>query len=119
MNPFKFGEAVTGAYFTNREKEVRNITQYIKAGQNLFIYSYRRLGKTSLIKKVLEILIKKKEVIAVYVDIRKVTSQAQFIEVYSSSISKALVTTKEKLERISNFFKRIMPSFEFDQIAFI
>ncbi len=114
-NPFKFGEVVTGDYFANRKKEIKDIIQYIRAGQNLFIYSYRRLGKTSLIKIVLESLFKKKEIIAIYVDIQKVTSQAQFIEVYSSSISKALITKKEKLEKILNFFKRIVPSFEVDQ----
>jgi AAA+ ATPase superfamily predicted ATPase len=114
-NPFKFGEAVRGDCFADREKESKDITEYIRAGQNLFIYSYRRLGKTSLIKNVLEALTKRKEVIAVYVDIQKVTSQAQFIEVYSSSISRALITKKERLEKISNFFKRIVPSFEVDQ----
>ena len=115
INPFKFGEAVTGDCFANRRKEIKDIIQYIKAGQNLFIYSYRRLGKTSLIKNVLGTLTKRKEVIGIYVDIQKVTSQAQFIEVYSSSISRALITKKEKLEKISNLFKRIVPSFEFDQ----
>ena len=115
VNPFRFGEAVRGDYFANRKKEIKDITGHIKAGQNLFIYSYRRLGKTSLIKKVLEILIEHKEAITIYVDIQKVTSLAQFIEVYSSSISKALITKKESLEKISNFFRRIVPSFEIDQ----
>ena len=115
MNPFKFGEAVSGDCFTNRKREIRDIREHIKAGQNLFIYSYRRLGKTSLIKKVLETSMERKEAITIYVDIQKVTSQAQFIEVYSSSISKALITKKEKLEKISNFFKRIVPSFEIDK----
>ncbi len=114
VNPFKFGEAVKGEYFTNRKKEIKDITEYIKAGQNLFIYSYRRIGKTSLIKNVLEILTKRKEIIAVYVDIQQVTSIGEFIEVYSSSISRALITKKEKLEKISNFFRRIVPSFEVD-----
>jgi len=114
-NPFKFGEAVTGECFTDREKETRDISEYIKAGQNLFIYSYRRLGKTSLIMNIIKFLLLKKEVIAIYVDIQKVTSPAQFIEVYASAISKALFSWKEKLEKISNFFRRIVPSFEVDQ----
>lgn len=115
INPFKFGEAVTGACFTDRCKEMHDIIEYIKTGQNIFIYSYRRLGKTSLIKNILEILTEKKEVIGIYVDIQKVTSQAQFLEVYSSAISKALITWKERLEKISSFFRRIVPSFEIDE----
>lgn len=115
VNPFKFGEAVTGDCFTDRKKEIKDISEYIKAAQNLLIYSYRRLGKTSLIKNVIERLTNKKEVIAIYVDMQKVTSQAQFIEVYSSAISRALITWKERLEKISSFFRRIVPSFEVDQ----
>lgn len=115
INPFKFGEVVTDACFTDRRKEMHDIIEYIKAGQNIFIYSYRRLGKTSLIKNILEILTKKKEVIGVYVDIQKVTSEAHFLEVYASSISKALITWKERLEKISSFFRSIVPSFEIDE----
>jgi len=114
-NPFKFGEAVTGECFTDREKETRDIIGYIRAGQNLFIYSYRRLGKTSLIMNIIKSLQAGKEAIPIYVDIQKVTSQAQFIEVYAGAISRALFNWKEKLERISNFFKRIVPSFEIDR----
>lgn len=114
-NPFRFGEAVTGDHFVNRKKEIKDIKEYISAGQNLFIYSYRRLGKTSLIKKVLEELGKKKEVISVYIDIQKVTSIGEFIEVYSTGISGALLTKKEKMKRIADFFKRIVPSFEIDR----
>lgn len=115
MNPFRFGEAVVGECFADRENEIKDILEYIKAGQNLFIYSYRRLGKTSLIKAVIELLKKNKEVISIYVDIEKVTSPAQFIEVYSSAISSALIRWKERLEKIANFFKRIVPSFELDE----
>lgn len=114
MNPFKFGEAVTGACFADREKETSDIIEHIKAGQNLFIYSYRRLGKTSLIMNIIKSLQAKKEIVPVYVDIQKVTSPAQFIEVYAGAISRALFNWKEKLEKISNFFKRIVPSFEID-----
>ncbi|MCK4249247.1 MAG: ATP-binding protein, partial [Candidatus Omnitrophica bacterium] len=114
-NPFKFGETVRGDCFANRKKEIKDIREHVKAGQNLFIYSYRRQGKTSLIKNVFETLTKHKEALTIYVDIQKATSQAQFIEVYSSSISKALISKKENLEKISSFFRRIVPSFEIDQ----
>ena len=115
INPFKFGEAVTGECFADREKETADIIEYIKAGQNLFIYSYRRLGKTSLIKNIINSSQLKKDVISMYVDIQKATSQAQFIEVYAGAISKALFNWKEKLEKISNFFRKIVPSFEIGQ----
>ena len=115
VNPFKFGEVVTGKCFADRQKETKDIIEYIRAGQNLFIYSYRRLGKTSLIMNIIKFLQLKKEVIPIYVDIQKVTSQAQFIEVYASSISRALFNWKERLEKVSSFFRKIVPSFEIDR----
>ena len=115
VNPFKFGEAVMGECFTDREKETKDIIEHIKAGQNLFIYSYRRLGKTSLIKNIIASLQTKRKIMPIYVDIQKATSQAQFVEVYASAISRALFGWRERMEKISDFFRKIVPSFEADQ----
>lgn len=109
INPFKYGEAVTGEYFCNRTGEIRELTSYIEAAQNIFIYSDRRLGKTSLIKVAMEALAG--EVITIYVDVHRASSVAQFLEIYSKAISQAFLTRKEKMEKIANFFSRIIPSF--------
>ncbi|MEW5768137.1 MAG: ATP-binding protein [bacterium] len=101
-----------GECFTNRGKEISELKHYILAAQNVFMYSKRRLGKTSLIKTVLEELSQEKETIAIYVDIQQATSMAQFLEIYSQAISKALITWKEKMEKIASFFSRITPIFE-------
>jgi len=110
VNPFRYGEAVTGEYFCDRMREIEELTSYIKAGQNVFIYSSRRLGKTSLIKVVMEALAK--EVITIYVDVHRASSIAQFLEIYSKAISQAFLNRKEKIEKIANFFRRVIPSFE-------
>jgi len=96
-NPFKYGEAVMGEYFCNRTREIQELTSCIKAAQNVFIYSNRRLGKTSLIKMVVQDLVKNRESIAVYVDVHRANSAAQFLEIYSRAISEAFLTRKEKL----------------------
>lgn len=111
-NPFKYGKAVNGVNFTDREKEVRDIVGHIRAAQNVFIFSNRRFGKTSLIKKVLEGLAKKKEVIPIYVDLEKIASSAEFVQVYGGAISSALFLWREKIEKIAAFFSRIIPNFE-------
>jgi hypothetical protein len=51
MNPFRFGNVVTGKYFTNREKEIEEIVSEIKAGQHIVLMSPRRYGKTSLVNE--------------------------------------------------------------------
>jgi AAA+ ATPase superfamily predicted ATPase len=52
-NPFKFGTVVDGPYFTDREEEIARISSYIKGENHLILISPRRLGKTSLLRKVL------------------------------------------------------------------
>jgi len=111
INPFRYGSAVTGEYFCNRVHEIQELKSYIKSAQNVFIYSNRRLGKTSLIKVVSETLAK--EVITIYVDVHRASSPAQFLEIYSKAISQAFLSRKEKIERIASFFSRVIPTFEF------
>lgn len=52
-NPFKFGTVVDGPYFTDREEEIARISSFIKGENHLILISPRRLGKTSLLRKVL------------------------------------------------------------------
>lgn len=54
MNPFRFGNVVTGEYFTNREREIKEILSEIKAGQHIVLMSPRRYGKTSLVNEAMK-----------------------------------------------------------------
>lgn len=54
MNPFRFGNVVTGQYFTNREKEIKEIAAEIEAGQHVVLMSPRRYGKSSLVNEVMK-----------------------------------------------------------------
>ena len=73
-NPFFYGTTVSGKSFTNRQKEIKEIVGDLKSGQNLFIYSPRRYGKTSLIKVVLEKL-KKERFATIYLDFYQIYSK--------------------------------------------
>jgi AAA+ ATPase superfamily predicted ATPase len=48
-NPFRYGQVVTGEYFTNREDEIKEISEEIVSGQNIILISPRRYGKTSVV----------------------------------------------------------------------
>jgi hypothetical protein len=39
MNPFVYGEKVSGENFCNREQEIKELTSEISSGQNIMIYS--------------------------------------------------------------------------------
>ena len=54
MNPFRFGSVVSGEYFTDRKKEIKEIVSEIKSGQHIVLMSPRRYGKTSLVHEAMK-----------------------------------------------------------------
>ena len=65
---FIYGVAVEGNNFTDREKETRRLKQDFENGQNMILISPRRMGKTSLVRKV-QTLVDTKSIVTVYMDI--------------------------------------------------
>ena len=51
-NPFYLQELPDDAPFCDRETELRELISYAQAKANLVIYSPRRFGKTSLVRRV-------------------------------------------------------------------
>lgn len=50
-NPFKYGSIVSAPFFTDREKELEYILQFLNSENHLIIISPRRFGKSSLVYK--------------------------------------------------------------------
>jgi AAA+ ATPase superfamily predicted ATPase len=113
-NPFQYGSTVSGKSFANRKNEIKEIMADIKSGLNLFIYSPRRYGKTSIIKVILARL-KKENFAAIYLDFYKIYSKDRFIDLYSRTIADEAGLKKEK---VIAFFRRhvknVIPSIGFD-----
>ena len=53
-NPFVFGKAVDGNYFTDRREEAERLSANLTHGINTVLISPRRWGKTSLVKRVID-----------------------------------------------------------------
>ena len=51
-NPFQFRELPVDGPFCNRHKEFSDLVAYAQAGAAVVVYSPRRYGKTSLIRRV-------------------------------------------------------------------
>ena len=49
--PFRVGEQVTGAFFTDRQREVRRILEAMRSPTRMLIYGERRQGKSSAIRQ--------------------------------------------------------------------
>lgn len=104
-NPFLYGEVVTGSDFADREKEMTELTRYMKNGERVFLISPRRYGKTSLIINLLEGL-RKEGIFTAYIDLYKVTSLRQFLELYASTVTRAV---ESSIERVVKLAKDVLP----------
>ena len=104
-NPFVYGEAVTGQNFADRTKELRELIRDLSNTECVFLISPRRYGKTSLILKTLEEL-KVMGFYTAYIDLYKVTSLQNFLEIYTREIVRAV---ESKTEKMFNFLKKTLP----------
>ncbi len=105
-NPFKYGAIVSGLYFTDREKEIKElITDFIN-GQHIIISSPRRYGKSSLVLKAMENA-KSKGALGIYVDLFRASSKKRFAEIFSTAIARG---TQSKISQVGRTLKEIIPS---------
>lgn len=116
QNPFKFGSVVTDAEFCNRKNEISQLKAYIKDSNSVWLYSPRRFGKTSLVKKVFSEL---QGVKTLYLDLYNVKSVDDFCKRYAKLIAHELFNWKDNLkvlsDNFSNSFKGLKPSVTFDE----
>lgn len=109
-NPFQYGNVVAGGAFCNRSEELRELRRACDNGEKLFVYSERRLGKTSLVQAVLGRLPRKKFV-AAYVDLWPTDSEASFATATARAISMAVASTpKQILDAAKKMFSQLVPS---------
>lgn len=114
-NPFVYGKEVSGDNFCNRKKEKNELYRDIINGQNVIIFSQRRLGKTSLINEVFNEC-RRKGIITIYVDLYPMLSEEDFIRIYAKSIAETIWgRIKKKLKEITQFFHKVRPTFTVNQ----
>ena len=106
-NPFVFGKAVEGSYFTNRTKDTEHLEANLTHGINTILISPRRWGKTSLVKKVMANIIRP-DIKIIYIDVFSCKSEYDFYKVFASTIIQQtfskieewMTTAKEFLSRV-------------------
>ena len=114
INPFKYGGIVGKDSFCNRKKELEDIVQAMKNGERLFVYSERRMGKTSLLHLALSKL-PKRHYIRVYVDLWPTDGVESFTSTIAAKMTESMATTADKmLVAAKSFFGRLTPSVTID-----
>ncbi len=112
-NPFIYGKTVEGENFTDREFETSRLKLNFENGMNSILISPRRMGKTSLVKKVIS-QIENPGIKVVFLDIYKCRTAMDFYEKFASEVIKATSTRVEKmLEVAKNLLVGITPQIRY------
>ena len=110
---FIYGMSVGGGNFTDRVKETARIRLDFENGINVILISPRRMGKTSLIKKVFDEL-DSPEICPVYMDIYDCRNEYDFYNRYAATILKATSGKMDQLvSNVRSFLSRVSPRISF------
>lgn len=115
---FIFGTAVGDYNFIGREEETRRLMNNFVEGVNTIIISPRRIGKTSLVKKVMRKLEQNKDVIVVFLDMFACKTEYEFYNALSAAVLKQTASHAEKwMENAKEFVIRLSPKINFSPEA--
>ena len=110
---FIYGVAVEGDNFTDREKETKRLKQDFENGQNVVLISPRRMGKTSLVRKV-QSVVDKKKVCVVYIDAYDCRNEYEFYNKFAAALMKQTAGKAEAvMKNIKEFLVRLSPKVGF------
>lgn len=105
--------SVEGNNFTDRIEETKRIKADFEHGINVILISPRRMGKTSLIKKVISEL-DNPMIKVVYMDIYDCRSEYDFYNRFAEAIMKSMSNKLEQIvENIKQFLVRVSPKISF------
>lgn len=107
--PFEFGVRVKGDTFTDRVVETARLKANFEQGVNTILISPRRMGKTSLVEKAIELALSDTIKIAKF-DALKCSSQEEFLSAFATAVIKATSTRFEVwMEMCRRFLSRFVP----------
>lgn len=110
-SPFIYGNTVSNFAFTNREDELLRLKTNLLNGINTMIISPRRWGKSSLVEKATQEIIKEhKDVRIVLIDLFSISTEEEFLETFATQVIKASSSAWEEwLAAGKDFFKALTP----------
>lgn len=112
-NPFVFGKAAEGSYFTDRTEDAKRLNANLTHGINTILISPRRWGKTSLVKKVIAD-IHHPAIKPVFIDVFQCKSEYEFYHTFTTAIIKQTSTKLDEwIETAKAFLSNISPKFSF------
>jgi len=110
---FVYGVAVEGENFTDRVAETKRLVRDFENGQNVVLISPRRMGKTSLVRRVIS-QVDTSKVAVVHLDIYDCRTEYDFYNKLATAILKQTAGKGElMLHNIKEFLTRLTPKVSF------
>ena len=116
-NPFRYGDLALDEAFTDRADELEELKSDMRNGQNVVVFAPRRYGKTSLIWRAAQELIRKREVLVAQVDLMKAPTRERFAAKLASSIYEDVASPLFRArDRATSVFRglRVAPTISLD-----
>ena len=92
-NPFRFGALALDEAFTNREREIAELKADIANGQDVVVFAPRRYGKSSLMWRVAQELVRRRVLVA-SVDLMTTPTVAKLAEKLARTIHEDVASTQ-------------------------
>jgi len=109
-NPFFYTVLPLDAPFCGREKELKALCNHARSNTNVVLYSPRRFGKTSLIKRVQDALARE-QFITLNIDISGATSAEDVAELIARDIFRFVEQKSPLLKKAVSLIKNWRPNF--------
>lgn len=106
---FLYGVSVSGDNFTDRVSETKRLKMDFENGLNVILISPRRMGKTSLVKRVAQV-VDDKLIKVVFMDIYDCRSEYDFYNKFAEAMFTQTASKLDlALENVRRFFSRVKP----------
>ena len=112
-NPFVFGSATSGDWFTDREADTQRLLMNFTHGVNTIIISPRRWGKTSLVRKASK-AVQSSKIKTVNIDVFSCRTTHDFYTLFATEIIKQTSSKWEEwAENAKRFLSSLVPKISF------
>jgi hypothetical protein len=114
VNPFVFGKLAGKNTFTNRKRDIEELSSLINNGISTILISPRRWGKSSLVQRVKEKMERQPEIRFCMIDMFSIASEEEFYRVYAKSVIQSSSNKMEEwLAAIKRFLENVSPRISF------
>lgn len=117
-NPFKIKGIAEDLAFFDRKEELSVLVRHALSGQHTLLIAPRRLGKSSLLRKVESILIEEHKTTVAYVDLFKCSTLSELVQLVGKEIIKSQKNVLSKLlANVKTGLPRVAPKIQLDPMG--